>query len=235
MDDDDFALRRTRSVEDFLKAVYLLQQGETVVTTKALAAALDITPPSVNDMIKRLTGGKNASPTGEALLEHLPYQGVRLSAAGERVALQVIRRHRLLELYLVERLGYTWDEVHDEAERLEHAMSPLLEARIAQALGNPEFDPHGDPIPSPEGVLTSRHLVSLLQLMPARPATILRIADQSEDSLRYLAQLGLTIGQAVRVLRHALPNDTIVITVAEDSEAQTISTGLASKIWVQAD
>ncbi len=131
--------RLSTAIEDYLKAIYLLQQQEGEVTTTLLADRLNVKPASVSGMLKKLGELK--------LVQHMPYHGVVLMPAGEKIALEVLRHHRLIELYLVEALGYTWDEVHSEAEELEHVISEKLEARIAQWLGNPTHDPHGDPIP----------------------------------------------------------------------------------------
>ena len=141
------------TVEDYLKTIYLLRQGQagdTPVGTSEIAERLGLTAATVTSMIQKL-----AQPELE-LLHYTPYQGVRLTPQGEKIALQVVRRHRLLELYLAERLGLSWDQVHEEAERLEHHISPTLEERIAAALGNPEVDPHGHPIPTASGEIAHR-------------------------------------------------------------------------------
>jgi DtxR family Mn-dependent transcriptional regulator len=137
------------------------------------------------------------------LVRHTPYQGVELTPAGERIALEVIRHHRLLELYLVEALGYSWDEVHEEAERLEHHISEKLEARIAAHLGHPTFDPHGDPIPTLEGKLPHSENLRLSDLRVAEQARVVRMRDQSAERLRYLADLGLVPGAAVEITASA--------------------------------
>ncbi len=139
--------RLSVSIENYLKTIYLLQQEKTQVGTTVLAERLNVKPASVSGMLKKLGDLQ--------LVSHTPYYGVMLSPGGEKIALEVIRHHRLIELYLVEALGYTWDEVHSEAEELEHVISEKLEARIAAWLGNPTRDPHGDPIPSLEGTLPS--------------------------------------------------------------------------------
>ena len=143
----------SRSVEDYLKAVYALTERGEPASTSALAEALDIQPASVTGMIKRL------DETG--FVEHVPYRGVRLTETGSREALRIIRRHRVLETYLSDRLGYSWDDVHHEAERLEHAASDELIDRMAAALENPSHDPHGAPIPTRAGEIASTDFVSL--------------------------------------------------------------------------
>ncbi|MFV9506385.1 MAG: metal-dependent transcriptional regulator [Oscillochloridaceae bacterium umkhey_bin13] len=186
--------RITPAIEDYLKAIYTLQQQGTV-TTSLLGEQRGSKPGSVTGMVKKLAEMN--------LVQHTPYQGVQLTAAGERIALEVIRHHRLLELYLVEALGYSWDEVHEEAERLEHHISEKLEARIAAHLGHPTFDPHGDPIPSLDGRLPSSPDLRLADLAVAERATVVRMRDQSAERLRYLADLGLVPGAAVEVIASA--------------------------------
>lgn len=183
----------TPSMEDYLKAIYVLHDEHGSVTTTLLSERLGgIKPGSVTGMIKKLADLH--------LIEHTPYQGVTLTAAGEKAALEVLRHHRLLELYLVEALGYRWDEVHEEAEALEHYISEKLEAHIAAHLGQPRFDPHGDPIPHIDGTLPATAAVPLASLAPGTTAAIVRISDQTAAHLRALAALGLTPGTTVRVL-----------------------------------
>ncbi|NNJ08771.1 metal-dependent transcriptional regulator [Chloroflexales bacterium ZM16-3] len=187
--------RVTPAIEDYLKAIYMLQQQGGVVTTSMLGEQRGFKPGSVTGMIKKLAEMN--------LVRHTPYQGVQLTAGGERIALEVIRHHRLLELYLVEALGYSWDEVHEEAERLEHHISEKLEARIAAHLGNPNVDPHGDPIPTLEGRLPPSDDIRLADLAVGECARIARVRDQSADRLRYLANLGLTPGICVQIVESA--------------------------------
>lgn len=187
--------RITPAIEDYLKAIYALQQQRGVVTTSLLGEQRGSKPGSVTGMVKKLAEMN--------LVTHTPYQGVQLTPAGERVALEVIRHHRLLELYLVEALGYSWDEVHEEAEKLEHHISEKLEARIAARLGHPTFDPHGDPIPSLEGELPVSNDVRLADLTVADQGRIVRVRDQSAERLRYLADLGLVPGATVEVTASA--------------------------------
>ena len=183
----------TPAIEDYLKAIYTLQQDTSEVSTSLLSEQLaGKKPGSVTGMIKRLAELK--------LVTYTPYQGVRLSEAGMKIALEVVRHHRLLELYLVEALGYSWDEVHDEAENLEHHISKKLEARIAARLGHPRFDPHGDPIPTAEGALPAQDARLLADVPPGSGATILRVGDQHAARLRYLADIGLVPGAAIEVV-----------------------------------
>lgn len=183
--------RITPAIEDYLKAIYTLQQQQVVVTTSMLGEQRGFKPGSVTGMVKKLAEMH--------LVEHTPYQGFQLTPAGERIALEVIRHHRLLELYLVEALGYSWDEVHEEAEKLEHHISEKLEARIAARLGNPHVDPHGDPIPTIEGKLPQSNDIRLSDLQVSEHARVVRVRDQGADRLRYLAGLGLTPGTLIEI------------------------------------
>jgi DtxR family Mn-dependent transcriptional regulator len=175
----------TAAVEDYAKAIYALElRRDQPVSTNALAERLGVTPASASGMVKRL---------GElGLAAHQPYRGVALTEEGRRVALEVIRHHRLLELYLVERLGVPWDRVHEEAEVLEHVLSEQLEARIAELLGHPTHDPHGDPIPTPELEIDEGPRLSLQALEPGDRARFARVSDSDPDMLRFLAERGIT-------------------------------------------
>ena len=180
------------AIEDYAKAIYALQaRGGGEVSTTALAERLDVTPASASGMMRRL---------GElGLVTHVPYRGVRLTDDGVRLALEVLRHHRLLELYLSETLGVPWDRVHDEAEVLEHVLSEDLEALIAAKLGDPTHDPHGDPIPSADLVLEEEATESLAALEPGACGTFVRVSDSDPDMLRYLAERGIAPGDDLRV------------------------------------
>lgn len=201
---------RTEAVEDFLKAAYKLERLQSPVPTTALANALKIKPPSVTEMAKKLAE--------HGLLEYEKYKGLRLTESGRRIALEVIRHHRLIEMYLTEALGYSWDEVHEEADRLEHVISEQFEARIAAALGHPEQDPHGDPIPATDGTVPRQHSVSAAEAPLDLPHTVHRIIDQSPDMLRYLAEIGLVPGATVTVLARA-PFDGPIHLLIDDTTA----------------
>lgn len=193
--------RITPAIEDYLKAIYQLNAEEPeagAVTGQRIAERLGVASPSVTNMIKRL------SELG--LVQHERYRGVALSGDGERIALEVVRHHRLLERYLVEALGYGWDEVHDEAERLEHHISEALEARMAAALGDPAVDPHGDPIPRLDGSVDDVVEMPLMTLALGEPARVQRVSDRDPEQLRYLEELGIRPGVTVRVLE-TLPFD----------------------------
>jgi DtxR family Mn-dependent transcriptional regulator len=212
----------SEAIEDFLKAVYLLQQEYDRVQTSMLAEALGITAPSTTEMAKKLARAN--------LVAHEPYRGIRLTPAGERVALEIVRNHRLLELFLVQALGYSWDEVHAEAERLEHAVSDRLIERIAEYLGDPRYDPHGDPIPRPDGEVTARDLTPLSEWPLNKQGVVARLRDQSPDMLRYLTDKGLVVGAKVRVVGRD-PFDEPLHLIAGESE-QVIGSHVAQFVLV---
>ncbi len=181
------------AVEDYAKAIYSLERhGGEPVTTNALAARLGVTPASASGMVKRLCE--------LGLVEHEPYRGVSLTDDGRRVALEVMRHHRLLELYLVQTLGVPWDRVHAEAEVLEHVLSEELEELIAAKLGNPTHDPHGDPIPTRDLTIDEPPTESLCDLAPGATGTFTRISDSDPDMLRFLAERGIAPGATFEVV-----------------------------------
>jgi DtxR family Mn-dependent transcriptional regulator len=182
----------SEAVEDYAKTIFGLERrGGAPVTTSALATRLGVAPASVTAMLKRMSDG--------GLVEHEPYRGVRLTSAGRKVALEVIRHHRLIESYLAEALGMPWDRVHEEAEVLEHYISEELEERIATALGDPDFDPHGDPIPSRDLKISAEEGTSLAELDPGQTGTFSRVSDSDSAMLRYLAEHGIRPGAQVTV------------------------------------
>ena len=183
----------SQAVEDYAKAIYSLsRRTDQPVSTSAIAERLGVSPASASGMIKRLGS--------LGLVEHEPYQGVRLTSAGERIALEVIRHHRLLELYLAEALGMPWDRVHDEAEVLEHAISPELTELIAAKLGNPTHDPHGDPIPSADGQLEESETATLQSLERGASGTLTRVSDSNPELLRYLSSKGISPGMRLEIV-----------------------------------
>lgn len=186
-------MRPSEAVENYAKAIYSLQSrtGEPVATND-LADRLQVTPASASGMIKKLAD--------QGLVEHVPYRGVQLTHDGEQVALEVLRHHRLLELYLVEQLGVPWDRVHEEAEALEHVISEDLEARIAAKLGNPTRDPHGDPIPNAKLQIDESTTRSLADLEPGDRGQFVRVSDSDPAMLRYLSERGVALGDALEVL-----------------------------------
>jgi DtxR family transcriptional regulator, Mn-dependent transcriptional regulator len=185
----------SEAVENYAKAIYSLQHGseDRAVQTNALAERLDVTPASASGMCRKLAD--------LGLVEHVPYKGVTLTAAGERLALEVVRHHRLLELYLAEQLEVPWDRVHEEADALEHVISEDLEARIAAKLGHPTHDPHGDPIPDADLVIdesdTTRRLADL---EPGDRGRLVRVSDSDPEMLRYLAERGVQLGDQLEIV-----------------------------------
>jgi DtxR family transcriptional regulator, Mn-dependent transcriptional regulator len=183
----------TAAVEDYAKAIYALEtHGAGPVSTNALAERLGVTPASASNMAKKLDQ--------LGLVEHVPYKGVKLTPAGLKVALEVLRHHRLLELYLAETLDVPWDRVHDEAEVLEHVLSEELEELIARKLGNPTHDPHGDPIPTRDLKLDEGQTESMQALEPGASGTFVRISDSDPEMLRYLADQGIAPGDPFEVV-----------------------------------
>ena len=210
------------AIQDYLKEIYKLQSEGTRPTTSAIARRMGVAPSSVTSMLKKLAA--------LGLAEHSPYRGVELSEAGTKIALEVIRHHRLLEQYLAETLGVPIDAVHAEADRLEHVLSEELEARIDEQLGYPTHDPHGDPIPDAGLRMETRRLRSLDALKPGERATISRVPDADSELLRYLAGLRLVPGGRV-TMRRAEPFDGPV-TVVVEGEEHAISRELAMQIGI---
>src|SRR3954470_15851604 len=183
----------TSAVEDYAKAIYALETREdAAVSTNALADRLGVTPASASSMVKKLAG--------LGLVRHEPYRGVRLTPQGLKVALEVIRHHRLLEVYLAEELGVPWDRVHDEAEVLEHVLSEELESLIAAKLGHPTRDPHGDPIPTVDGHIDESPTSALNDLEPGDGGVFVRVSDSDPEMLRYLAARGIAPGDRFEVV-----------------------------------
>src|SRR5262245_20080605 len=185
-------IETTEAVEDYVKAIYSLQHGGTdPVSTSALAERLRVTPGSASARVRKLAA--------LGLVEHAPYRGMILTPLGRRLALEVLRHHRLLELYLTEVFGMPWDQVHAEAERLEHVLSEELEELIAAKLGDPTVDPHGDPIPHRDGTIDEPETCSLAELEPGEHALFLRVSDSNPDMLRYLSEREIRPGQQLTV------------------------------------
>lgn len=182
-------------VEDYLKVIFELEATDGIAGTNEIAAELGVAPASVSGMIRRLAE--------QGWIAHERYRGVRLTRAGKRAALRTIRRHRVIEAYLTTALGYPWDRVHDEAERLEHAASDELIDRMAAAIGEPSTDPHGAPIPTREGTIDEERLASLATVPVGKRVRIQRVGDRDAEQLRYLAAIGITPGRQVEVIARA--------------------------------
>ena len=212
----------SRAMEDYLKAIYLCSTDGRKVSTSALAAQMQCSAASVTNMIQKLSEMK--------LVSYQPYQGVRLSSAGEKVALEVLRHHRLIELYLAEVLGYSWDKVHEEADKLEHVISEEFEDRIDKALGHPTRDPHGDPIPSKDGEVEQVSHQLLWDAEPGQRVKVERVSDRDANVLRYLATIGIFPQVELDILTKA-PFDGPVQVRLEDEE-HGLSEQLARQIFV---
>ena len=211
------------AVEDYLKAIYNLQTQEEVVSTTAVSLEMKMTPAAASKMFKYLAEIK--------LIEYIPYYGVRLTPAGKKVALEVIRHHRLLELYLHQALGYGWDEVDAEAEKLEHHISEEFEARIDEMLNFPQFDPHGHPIPTREGEVPPLRGTSLAEAEPGDVLVVLRVGDSDPEALRFLSKLGVRL-QAVVSVKDKQPFNGPLTLCIEERE-YPLGRDLANLIFVE--
>lgn len=214
----------TSTVEDYIKRIYLQQQvvGRNLVSFSALAASMQVVPGTVTTMVKALADS--------GLVSYEPRQGVRLTPAGEKLALHVLRRHRLLELFLVRVLHFDWSEVHVEAEELEHFVSDRLLERIDELLGKPAYDPHGDPIPSAEGEVLNQELQQLSTAESATTGTVARIADQDARFLRYATERGLIPGASVTIDSVDVAGDAITVSV--NGTRVTMGRNAAAKILI---
>jgi DtxR family Mn-dependent transcriptional regulator len=216
------AAAHTRSVEDYLKAIYDLSRATGDASPSGVAARLAVARASVSAMVRRLAD--------QGLVAHEPYRGLRLTREGRAVALQLLRRHRVLEAYLVTALGYGWDRVHDEAERLEHSVSDELINRMAAAIGEPTADPHGAPIPTARGTLTEPAYRSLGELAVGEEARIAHVEDDDGEMLRYLASLRLIPGARVRYLGREPFGGSLAIRVG--SRTRRVTPALAGRVFV---
>ncbi len=213
-----------QAIEDYLKTIYMLAEEESPVSTSRIAAARNVKPASVTGMLQRLENLQ--------LVNYEKHYGVTLTDNGHKIALEVIRHHRLIELYLIEALGFSWDEVHEQADILEHVISEKLEERIAAALGYPTLDPHGDPIPSKEGKFVQADLIPLTQLNPGAVARVSRILhDDNSEMLRLLADLGLTPGAEISRTHHTAATEPVTFTIKE--ETREIDPGAAAAVLVE--
>jgi DtxR family Mn-dependent transcriptional regulator len=211
------------SMQEYLQAIYRLEAKRVPVSTTALAAHLDVAPASVTGMVRKLHG--------QGWVEHVPYQGVTLTLAGRREALHLVRVHRLWELFLTEVLGIPWDEVHQEAHRLEHATSHRLADHLAAFLDQPQTDPHGQRIPSQEGTLPSRESVPLSQVRVGQRVTLVEVPDGDPELLRYLGNLGLYPGTEVEVIAAAPFNGPLTVRLGGSEHA--LGRALAGQLLVK--
>ena len=216
----------THAIEDYLKAIYKLTAIHGRASTNDLAERLDVKPGSVSGMIKKL------SETDPPLVEYEKHQGVVLTTEGEKVALEIIRHHRLLELYLHQMLGYPWDKVHEEADRLEHVISEEFEARIAAALGDPLHDPHGDPIPTVDLTLPPSTSTPLSHLRPGDRATVRRVRDSDPELLCYLEERGLIPQIRITVLEFSPFDDNLTIQVEGQTDTLVLGSRVTDQVFV---
>ncbi len=217
----------TQNIQDYLKHIYTLTESGEAASTTELAALLGIAPASVTGMIQRLA---TAEP---ALVDYRKHQGVKLTPEGMLAALEVIRHHRLLEAYLVTMLGYSWDNVHEEACKLEHVISEEFEKRIARALGNPERDPHGELIPTAELVMPTDSAIPLSALRPPQKAVIVRVRADDLALLRHLESLGLVLGAEVESVAWSPFDQNISLRVGKSGAAIVIGVVISSRIFVE--
>ena len=215
------------NIQDYLKRIYELTREGGLATTSELADLMSISPASVTNMLQKL------SLTTPPYVTYTKHQGVRLTEEGRRTALKILRRHRLIEEFLVAQLGYTWDEVHVEAEVLEHAMSPLLEERMDAVLGHPKFDPHGDPIPDSNLDFPNIEQTALNNLDEGQGGKILRVPHEDPQVLRYLGKCGLRPGVAVKLLSRTPYDQTMRLLIAETGEEVIIGPALGDQITVR--
>ncbi len=220
-------MAHSSTVENYLKEVYLgvsrLSPGELLMPMGQLAAALSVAPGTATTMVKALAES--------GLVDYEPYNGVRLTPAGQRLATTVLRRHRLVELFLVQVMGMRWDEVHEDAEHLEHVVSDRLLDRIDEMLGHPDTDPHGDPIPGKEGTIRERHFETLLTCPLRTPVVVARVTDQDPAFLRFVERHGLKPGQEVEVHAREEAADAVQLR-GRDGGSITLGTRAASKLLV---
>jgi DtxR family Mn-dependent transcriptional regulator len=216
----------TQSTQDYLKHIFELTEGGQAASTNDLATRLRVKPASVTGMVQKLASTK------PPLVDYQKHQGVTLTPEGQHAALEVLRHHRLLESWLVQSLGYSWDEVHEEACRLEHVISEDFEARIDAALGHPERDPHGDPIPTAALVMPSDEARPLSSLRPIQQAGILRVNQKDPAFLRHLDELGLVPGAQIEVISYSPFDNNLTVTV-HGQPSTVLGLAITSKIFVE--
>lgn len=212
----------SQAVEDYLKTIYKLDTDEKGASTTRIAESLDVSSASATNMIKRL------SKMG--LVDYQSYKGASLTSSGRKIALEIIRHHRLLELYLLEVMGYSWDEVHDEAEKLEHHISEQFEDKIAELLDNPTHDPHGDPIPTKDGIMPEMEDDSLIHAEEGHQYIVSRVKNQDPELLRYLEKIGLLPGARLTIKEKGPFKGPIILQVEENE--QVLGHEVAEHIYI---
>lgn len=216
----------TQSIQDYLKYIFELTENGQPASTTALATLLGVAPASVTGMVQKLAALE------PPLVNYRKHQGVMLTTEGQRIALEVIRRHRLLEAWLVQSLSYTWDDVHEEACRLEHVISKEFEERVAIALGHPKRDPHGDPIPNADLVMPCDEACPLSELRPKQQAIVLRVNDETPDFLRHLQSIGLIPGAQLTVTDYSSFDNNLTIKILRQ-QPKVLGLAITSKIFVE--
>lgn len=216
------AHKLSRSIEDYIKAIYVLQSQHKRATTQRISEELNVKKASVTGMVKHLAA--------EGFVKHEPYKGAQLTRKGREVAIDLLRRHRLIELFLNRTLGVAWDELHQDAEILEHAFSDRLIERIAEYLGHPEFDPHGQPIPQANGEFPDHRGVSLEKLEPGMSGEVVEVTDTDAGFLRYLTSLKIGIGTRLKVEEKAPYQGPITLSVGRSRTS--LGPDAARRIWV---
>ncbi len=217
----------THAIEDYLKTIYDLSANYDRASTNQIAEVLEITPASVTGMLKRLAS------TSPPLVEYQKHRGVVLTDEGETIALEIIRHHRLLELFLYETLGYSWDAVDAEADKLEHVISEEFEEKIAQALGDPTHDPHGDPIPNRELKMPTHSTLRMSDLREGQTAVVNRVRDTDPELLRYLHEQGLTPGVIVTVEAYSRFDDNLTLRLDNEAETLVLGPRITRQVFVE--
>ncbi|MGP8246171.1 MAG: metal-dependent transcriptional regulator [Bryobacteraceae bacterium] len=218
----------SESIDDYLKAIFELSgPAGKAATSSAIAQRLGISAPSVTGMLQKLSKG------GRPCIAYRKHHGARLTGEGRKRALRIVRRHRLVELFLCQVLGYSWDEVHQEAEKLEHFISEKLEDRIAKKLGNPEFDPHGDMIPRKDGILPERQTMPLAEVPPGRSVIVSSVSDRDPEILRYLERIGLTPNRLLVVIDQGPFEGPTSVRLHNEADTRALGPKLAAAILVQ--
>ena len=218
----------TQTIEDYLKTIYHFTLERQRATTNQIAESLGVTPASVTGMLKKLAA------TEPPLVEYKKHYGVLLTPDGEKIALEIVRHHRLLEMFLVQMLGYEWDEVHSEADRLEHHISEAFEERIAEALGDPQRDPHGNPIPTRELAIQKLNDIPLRSLQPGQKGVVQRVRETDPELLRRVAELGLVPGAHFEVLEYSPLDENLLLVIAEQPGSVVLGKGITNQIFVKA-
>ena len=217
----------THTVEDYLKTIYDITSTHERASTNQIAEALGVAPASVTGMLKKLAGIE------PPIVDYQRHRGVALTPGGEKIALEVIRHHRLIEMFLQQMLGYEWDEVHGEADRLEHVISEEFEERIAKALGDPSHDPHGDPIPSKDLQMPPSSLLPLCEMRPGQEAVVLRVRDENPEMLRYLSELGIIPNTDLKIVEYSPLDDNLSLQVSGGEKRIVLGPRITSEIYVK--